>query len=301
MNWMRASLNRWRANTLLLGAIAGIWASLFHQLLLWLTSEMAAGALPSALVGMAFGAGMCGGLASAEDLINRCLKRALKSAFFGAVLGIVAGGVSFVLLETLVTPAARVDVRNFAPEGIAPWLGIPPIMGLVGAAAGLAAGYAAGRGPKALRRMAAGAGTGVVAGIPLALVLAFTREVGWVMPLAFAGWGAAVAFGMFWGERRFARRWLRVLTGPGEDNFYPLSAPWITMGKLESNDIPLLDYQEVFPYHCRLQWQNGHYRIVDGEQGGTVLVNYRQINDQALKSGDLVKIGSALLQYGEAQ
>jgi hypothetical protein len=30
------------------------------------------------------------------------------------------------------------------------------------------------------------------------------------------------------------------------------------------------------------------------------MVNFRQVQEQVLKAGDLVKIGSALLQYGEA-
>ncbi len=115
-----------------------------------------------------------------------------------------------------------------------------------------------------------------------------------------SAWSALLALILFWWEKRGARRWLRLLTGPGEDSIFPLDGPEITLGKHERNDIPLLHYREIYPFHCVLRWQRDHYEIADSEQGGMVLVNYRQVQDQALRAGDLVKIGSALLQYGEA-
>ncbi len=42
------------------------------------------------------------------------------------------------------------------------------------------------------------------------------------------------------------------------------------------------------------------YQIGHPEENGVVLVNYREVHDHTLRPGDIVKIGSALLQYGEA-
>ena len=76
-----------------------------------------------------------------------------------------------------------------------------------------------------------------------------------------------------------------MLTGPGEDSFFALDGRNFSVGKLEANDIPLLHYNEVFPFHCQLKWDSDHYKIVDEDQGGVVLVNFRQIQEQELKHG----------------
>ena len=83
------------------------------------------------------------------------------------------------------------------------------------------------------------------------------------------------------------------------DSIFPLRGRRLWLGKSERNDVPLTDFQEVYPFHCELRWSGDHYDIADSEQGGVVLVNYRQVQDYALRPGDLIKVGSALLQYGE--
>jgi hypothetical protein len=56
----------------------------------------------------------------------------------------------------------------------------------------------------------------------------------------------------------------------------------------------------LYPFHCTLRRDGKHFELADEDQGGSVLVNFRQAQNQTLKSGDLVKIGTALFQYGEA-
>ncbi|MDH4225076.1 MAG: FHA domain-containing protein, partial [Deltaproteobacteria bacterium] len=112
-------------------------------------------------------------------------------------------------------------------------------------------------------------------------------------------WGGGMALLGMTPRRLFSKRWLRVLMGAHEDYIFPLQGKTITLGKLESNDIPLLGSEEVFPRHCEIRWVADHYEIIDDEQGGVVLVNFRPIQNHPLKPGDLIKVGSALLQYGE--
>jgi hypothetical protein len=299
MNWMKASLFRWSRKTLLLGAIAGIWGVLLYHAVLWLTSGMETAILPAAAVGAAFGLGIGGGLAAIEDLINRFLRRSLKAGAFGGLMGLVVGGLSFALLELAARAGTVEGSEVFPPGGYGAWLGVPLVMGLLGGAGGLGSGLALGRKEKSVRRAAVGAASGTLGGIPFALLMALLADFSGGLVFGCAAWGALVAWCIYWGEKRFARRWLRVLTGAGEDNFFPLTTQSVSLGRQESNDIPLLEYQEVFPFHCQLRWETDHYQILDREQGGMVLVNYRQIHEQTLKSGDLVKLGTALLQYGE--
>jgi hypothetical protein len=174
------------------------------------------------------------------------------------------------------------------------------LLGLSGAALGAGSGLGARSLGLAVRRLKYGLVGGLAAGLPIAILHALVTPGLWTLYAVTAAWSATVAVAVFVTEKRAARRWLRLLTGPGEDEFFPLVDPSIHLGKLEQNDIPLLHYSEIYPVHCRLEWNGDQYRIIDDETGGPVYVNFRPVQDQPLKSGDLIKIGSALLQYGEA-
>ena len=291
MNWMSACLGRLAWVYLLSGAVAGVWAAVLYLLVAWAVAPFNAPVLEAVISGMALGLGLGGVLGAVNDLYNRVWSRALRAGGLAAGLGMVAGGVVFFLMG-LLAPELGAETA----QGIF----LPLLLGMCGAIAGIGSRLATGRLRNGLRRCIVGALAGVVAGIFLTSTLVILPGQTVVFVSGFAAWGALVSFLVFWGEKKIARRWLRLLTGPGEDNFFPLNGGNFTLGKLESNDIPLLHYNEVFPFHCQLKWEADHYKIVDQEQGGVVLVNYRQIQEQDLKHGDLVKVGSALLQYGEA-
>ena len=150
-----------------------------------------------------------------------------------------------------------------------------------------------------LRRAGLGFVAGGIVGVPCVAVYFLFPNASWAHVAALTEWCGAEAWVVYWGEKCFARHWLRVLIGPEEERLYRMEKRRMTVGKLDTNDIPLPDSQEIYPYHCEIVWVGDHFEIVDDEQGGVVLVNYRQISDQTLKPGDLVKIGSVLLQYGE--
>ncbi|MCZ6558579.1 MAG: FHA domain-containing protein [SAR324 cluster bacterium] len=296
---MNDSLKRLGLNSLMLGALSGVWGASLYRGMDWLTASYLSSAASTVLTGMAMGLGLCALLASVEDLYNRFWRRAGKTALTAGLLGLVVGGAGFGLAWLLLTVfSAGGDISSGI--GAAHWVFIPLLMGLFGGAAGMGSGLSVWRPRRGARRGLTGLGAGALLGLPLTALLALAPEQGWLFEAAFASWGALMALIMFWGERKTVRHWLRILTGPGADSFFPLRGSSVTLGKLESNDIPLLYYQEIFPFHCQLRWEADHYKIVDREQGGMVLVNYRQIHEQDLKHGDLVKLGTALLQYGEA-
>lgn len=292
MNWMSISLGRLARRALLLGAVAGVWGAFMYLGVSWLLELLGSPAAATIVPGMALGLGLCGLLGPVDDIYNCYWRRALKTGAFAAAMGMAAGGIGFALMWLLASGLG---------SGAAQWISLPLLMGAFGALAATGSGLAMKRVRRNTRRIVAGLLGGAAAGVPLAALLVLAPGRPWLFVFAFAGWGALVALAVFWSEKKTARRWLRVLTGPGEDTFYPLNGHDLTLGKLESNDIPLLHYNEVFPVHCQLRWEGDHYKIVDQEQGGVVLVNYRQIQEQDLKHGDLVKLGSALLQYGEAK
>lgn len=301
MGWKSAYLKRLVWRYLLLGAVAGAWAG-FLSLAALLATGYAEWAwvrhyVPALVMGAVLGLL----LAPADALLHRFPRRALRTAAAGLVLGAVG---AFVGTWPMVQGWALRPLGRAAPliDWQAPqlWLGVGLPLALVAAGAGLASGLGPGQLRRGLARAGYGLAGGAMASVPLAALYAATQATAWAYIPGLSAWAALAALAVFWPEKRRARRWIRVLVGSsGEDHLFPLAKPEVTLGKLESNDIPLRDAHEVYPYHCHLRWNTDHYDIIDDERGGIVLVNFREVQEQALRPGDLVKIGSVLLQYGE--
>ena len=300
MNWKSVTLQSQLWRMLALGAAAGLWAAFLAEgaLLLaeglpWLRTF-----LPVLVLGLVFGALF----APIGEYLNRHFRRAAKAALLGGLLGGLAGLLGFALIALLTDVQARNAggaagaVALSAPLRWA-WFGTS--LAITAAAAALASSLARPHWARGLRRALRAAVGGAALGIPLAALGTAAGGNPWMLAAGMGGWGALMTLAVFWLEQRMARRWLRVLIGPGEERFFPLDKRRITLGRVESNDIPLLEGQEVYPHHCEIKWNHDHYEIVDDEQGGVVLVNFRQVQEHPLKPGDLVKIGSVLLQYGE--
>lgn len=301
MNWKKVALNALRWKMLVLGAAGGLWGSLLHESALLLPDGPGGPTGRLLLAGAALGLGLGVWLAPVNALLRHYLRRGLKAALAGALLGALLGALGAALRAGLLRSAATLgSAWAWATPPVLAVAGLALMLGLIAAAAGLAAGLVAERNGRVLRRGLLGLLGGAALGVPVGLVAEAAWGEAWLVLAALVGWSALLALSLHWWELRRARRWLRLLTGPGEDDIFPLAAGHMTLGKHERNDIPLLHFQEVYPYHCELRWSADHYDIVDNEQGGVVLVNYRQVQEHALKPGDLVKIGTALLQYGEA-
>ena len=61
----------------------------------------------------------------------------------------------------------------------------------------------------------------------------------------------------------------------------------------------LRGYAEVCDTHAHIIKKGDQNYIQSANTGGDVLVNYRLIDQQSMKKGDVIKIGTALLQYYE--
>lgn len=305
MNWKAITLGVVAGRLALLGAAAGVWAAFLHDSVRLLLALAGLGGYWHALAGAVLGGALGAVLGAADEVLHRYRRRSVEGALIGGVGGLLVGGVGSALLVALGAPAVggAAPLDTAAPGALAAMI---PVLGatvgwlaVLGAVVGLAAGMASHSRRRAGRRVAVGAGVGLVLGVPVAGGWQLLPENAWALLVLLAAWGAGLAEALFWWEKRAARRWLRLLTGPGEDTIFPLHPGAVTLGKNERNDIPLLHYREVYPFHCELSWVDDHYEVYDAEQGGLVLINFRQAQDQALKPGDLVKIGTALLQYDE--
>jgi hypothetical protein len=301
MNWRSIWLRNQLWQVALLGAMSGIWCALAHEGVLGLAMGLwGSGVVAAMLPGAAFGAVLGATVAPLDEFLGHFPRRALRSLGLGALLGALGGLVTLGPLGLLVPLSGASPAVPLTEGALWYWVLFSPALGVVAAAAGAASGLAVGQPRLGLRRAAWGFLGGMVPGAALAAGFAFLASNSWLHLAALAAWGALLAVTVFWREKRFARHWLRLLTGPGEDRILPLQGRELRLGKLESNEIPLPFYQEIHPVHCQMRWTGEHFQIIDDESGGTIMVNFRQVQEQVLKAGDLVKIGSALLQYGEA-
>ena len=92
---------------------------------------------------------------------------------------------------------------------------------------------------------------------------------------------------------------LRVLTGKQEGQIFLLDQNTFNLGYSSQNDFILNGYAEVCNLHAHIYKKEKQLFIENTEADSGVLVNYRQIDQQAMKKGDVIKIGTAQLQYYE--
>jgi pSer/pThr/pTyr-binding forkhead associated (FHA) protein len=77
-----------------------------------------------------------------------------------------------------------------------------------------------------------------------------------------------------------------------------LSKPAMTIGRRQDNDL-VLDDPRVSRIHAQLRVKDGRFALIDlGSSHGT-RVNNRQVTQHILQAGDVIRLGSTRLVYGE--
>ena len=100
-------------------------------------------------------------------------------------------------------------------------------------------------------------------------------------------------------ENRITSFAIRVLSGKQEGQIFLLDQNRISLGYGSQNNLILRGYAEVCDTHAHIIKKGDQNYIESSDAGGDVLVNYRLIDQQSIKKGDVIKIGTALLQYYE--
>ncbi|MCS6850917.1 MAG: FHA domain-containing protein [Gemmataceae bacterium] len=94
--------------------------------------------------------------------------------------------------------------------------------------------------------------------------------------------------------------WVRVEQGFRAGRQLILSKPSVTIGRAESCDIGLFGDSGVEKLHARIvQQPDGYYLTDDNTPGGTFLNGERIRQPTLLHNGDLIKLGSSVLRFGE--
>ena len=100
-------------------------------------------------------------------------------------------------------------------------------------------------------------------------------------------------------EDHFTSVALRILSGKQEGQIFLLDQNRLTLGYGSQNDLILKGYAEVCNLHAYIYKKGKNVIVENADAGGEVLVNYRLVDQQSVKKGDVIKIGTALLQYYE--
>ena len=115
--------------------------------------------------------------------------------------------------------------------------------------------------------------------------------------IILAGFCISLVIGLF--ENRFTSFALRILSGIQEGQIFLLDQNRFSLGYSSQNDFILSGYAEVCAKHAYIFKRDNKVFIETTEEGSEVLVNYRQIDQHTIKKGDVIKIGTAQLQYYE--
>jgi FHA domain len=96
--------------------------------------------------------------------------------------------------------------------------------------------------------------------------------------------------------------WLKVEAGFRKGRELLVSKPVLTIGRAESCDLGLFGDATIEKLHARICQQDGRYLIADnGSTHGTFVNDRRILEPTPLRSGDLIRVGSAYLRFSERQ
>lgn len=109
--------------------------------------------------------------------------------------------------------------------------------------------------------------------------------------------GIVLLLSMVFIEIYSVKGYLRILTGKREGKIFLLDKNLLSLGYQGHNDIILRGYIEVCGTHAHIIRENSHCQIVNVCSGGQLSVNFRFVDQQSMKNGDIIKLGTALLQY----
>jgi hypothetical protein len=94
--------------------------------------------------------------------------------------------------------------------------------------------------------------------------------------------------------------WLRVEAGFRQGRDVLLTRPVLTIGRAEACDLGLFGDPTIDRLHARILRQGDRYLIADaGSATGTYVNDVRIGEPTPLRSGDLIRVGKALLRFGE--
>jgi MFS family permease len=96
--------------------------------------------------------------------------------------------------------------------------------------------------------------------------------------------------------------WIKVAKGFRAGRELMLSKDETTIGRAEGCDLGLFGDNTIERLHARIVLQNNRYLLADADTpGGTYLNDQRVTRLTPLKSGDVIRVGNSVIEFGERQ
>ena len=238
--------------------------------------------------GIVIGAGMGIFFKSKEDLLFDNFFALQTSIPIGVCVGLVSGFLGFMMGQSLLAlpifvPLSLVRVISWMLLGF--WLS-------------LLINFATPSSKKSYSQIVGAIGGGLLGGLFFeSYQLSQTATMSSLLGLVV--WGMILSLSIVVFEVYSSKAYLRVLTGKSKGKIHFMDKDKYSMGYQSHNDIILRGYTEVCDTHAHIIKNNPNYQIINVSPGGKVFVNYRFVEQQNMKNGDIIKLGSALLQFCE--
>ncbi len=273
----------------IIGALGGITSWVFLQCFLHLQSTI--GPLPLfdqfTYKGMIVGLGIGVFLHSREAILSKnytILKKRIRS---GVWIGLISGLLSFVIAQSFLAFSAYISlfwIRLISWILLGFWLGV--FMHIVTPAS-----------KREKMRILSTTLGGLVGG--LLFEICQNIPIGYPSLIGLILLGMILPLSMILIKTYNATACIRVLTGDNQGELYLLDKDIFSIGYLADNDVVLKGYTEVCETHAQIVKNSENYQVVGTCPGGQVFVNYRFVDQQNMKNGDIIKLGTALLQFCE--
>ncbi|MBT4630432.1 MAG: hypothetical protein HOC08_09640 [Deltaproteobacteria bacterium] len=247
--------------------------------IIWLNKFVFEGALVGLGLGMVLQARVS--LWYHYELVH-ILSKMFVGAFIGAFLGLICFSIGELLQVWLVLPAL---------SRISSWT----LLGLL--LVGTTELFHSRSGFLRPRIISGGIGGAIGGGIFELLLLYQMTGPDHLLGLILVGFSISLFVGIT--EIRATSFALRVVSGKQEGQIFLLDQNRFTLGYGSQNDFIMKGYSEVCELHANILKKGKEVIIENADEGGEVLVNYRLVDQQSMKKGDVIKIGTALLQYYE--
>jgi hypothetical protein len=130
----------------------------------------------------------------------------------------------------------------------------------------------------------------------------FRDEKDLLSPGAFGFVALGLSIGLLIGLAQVILReaWVRVEAGFRAGRELIISKAETTIGRAESCDIGLFGDPNVAPMHASIRLHGRRYVLADAGSLGGTLLNDRPVSEPTpLHAGDIIKLGSSLLRFGE--
>jgi len=278
---------------LIFGVAAGFAVLSFHEFSSFIISKnFVPPSFSSILVGAVIGISMGILLLSEKGFLHNnqsCLKRGV---IFGGVFGGIGGVMGFFICDQIIANSTYISDNTILTHLFytLQWV----ILSLF---IGIAYGFRDRNTRSMVRTISCGAIAGIIGGLIITMIgiglqhSFLSRLIGFVIfTTLFNGliyYTAAI--------RRVV--WLKTLNGNLEGIDFELSQDIHFLGTQSDDDISLKSYQDIRPMHAKLVKYHSGYSLIDNDPFWQTFVNFRNIKEQPLKNGDILKIGEALFQY----